>query len=269
MLIGTNIIINWLLLSLTSKITGGYGKQKRIVLGAILSGFFSLYILLPQSIFIVELVIKTAICLLTVFITFGFINIKDFILKSAVFFGVTLIFCGGVLLFFEIFKPRGIVINNGTVYFNISPTVLIISALISYLCIILYKKLIKRNYGESEKIKITLIYENTEKEVTALIDSGNSLSDPLSFRPVIIISSTACTDLLGYTVSAEIKENIKNVPKGFRLIPASTINGKGILPAFTGSAKIKGKMLNNVIFAVTGENIDDGLDAIINPETVT
>ena len=59
-----------------------------------------------------------------------------------------------------------------------------------------------------------------KKELTALLDTGNHLKDPISGKPVSIVSASEAGDLFQGQV-------------GVRLVPFKTVGCKdGLLPAF-------------------------------------
>ncbi len=264
-LIGVNILINYFLLLLTGKICCQGYKTLRVVGGAALGGLFSLYIFLPQQSFWLETVSRAAICLLLVFVSFGFYSFKAFLRNAAVFLGVTFLFGGIMLAVWMIFKPAGVVINNGMVYFDISPLLLIVSTAASYIIITLIRRFTKKDAPQGTKKQVEIFYGSQKNTVCCLIDSGNSLKDMLSDRPVIVISTEKAEKLLGFSLKAE------TVPagqvKGYRLIPYTAVGGSGMLPAFKADkAVIDNKELSSVIVAVSDNAHGDDYDGILNPE---
>lgn len=263
-LIGTNIIINFFLLILTGKIAKSGYKTLRVILGAMLGGISSLYIFLPSQPYFAEIIARAAICLLIVFVSFGFDSVKDLLRRTAVFFGVTMLFGGIIICFWLIFKPNGVLINNGAVYFDISPTVLIVSTALSYAFITLLFRFLKKDVPIKGIIPAEIYYDGRKKEVSLLLDSGNSLKDPLSDRPVIIISKKAAQEILGKSIEENLSENDI---KGYRLIPCTTVNGSGLLPAFKAEKiQLFKKTINSVIVAVSENAAGDNHEGITNPE---
>ena len=99
-----------------------------------------------------------------------------------------MLFGGIVLAVFSIFKPYGIIVNNGMVYFNISPILLISTTLISYFLITLISRFTKQNGNTQHLFKIEIYYNQIKIDALCLLDTGNSLTDTLSDRPVILIN---------------------------------------------------------------------------------
>lgn len=263
-LIGVNVLINYFLLLICGKFCKTGYKTVRIVLSALLGGILSLSLLLPTSPFIIELVFKAATSFLLVFIGFGFLNIKFFIRTCAVFLGLNFLFAGIVLFLWSTFKLQGVVINNGMVYFNISPLLLIISASASYLIITIIARFTKAKDIKEDYFKIKVFYKNNFVDILALKDTGNLLQDNISDRPVLIISNKKAFSLLqeDLSVTALPKNNIR----GFRVLPFYTIKSPGLLPAFKCDYILVNNIkIHSVIIAVS-ENLKSNYDGLIGNE---
>ena len=259
-LIGVNIIINFLLLMLTAKICKSGYKLLRLTAAAFLGGLFSLYIFLPEQPIVLELVVRVAICLLITFTAFGFNNIKYFIKTTFYFLCFNMLFGGVVLAVWSLFKPNGIIVNNGMVYFDISPIMLISTTLVSYFAITIIQRFTKRNAKTENTYTVTLFYNGNRATLNCLKDTGNSLRDNISDRPVIIINKATSLKLLDEELTAETVP--KSHIKGFRLIPYYSVGSRGLLPAFkTDYIVINNKKIHSVIAAVSNTEFKeyDGL----------
>ncbi len=267
-LIGVNILINYFLLLFTGHICRNGYKTMRLVLGAALGGIFSLYIFLPKQIFIVEFLIKAVICCFIIFISFGFVNFKIFLRTVICFLAATLLFAGAVLAIYFIFKPAGVVINNGVIYFNISPLLLIAGTAVCYLILTLIERFTVKDYKNGKTVTAKIFYKNRQTDALCLIDTGNSVKDLISNRPVIILNQTKCKTILGKTLTEDIiKNNTENDIKGFRLIPFSTVSESGLLLAFKADkVELNGRMLHNCIIAQSKQNFSKDYDGIVNPQ---
>lgn len=135
--------------------------------------------------------------------------------NTAIFFFVNFVFVGIMVGLWMIFKPAGIVINNSTVYFDVSATVLLISAFIAYVISAVIIRIYNNKTAKNELYQLTVYYDGQKCSFFAFADSGNNLREPFSDYPVIVAD-----------------ENLfKDVPCS-RVIPVSTVNGEGILKAF-------------------------------------
>lgn len=83
--------------------------------------------------FAVSLLGKLAAGCIIVLIAFKYSAFKCFVKNTAIFLFVNFVFVGIMVGLWMLFKPSGIVINNSTVYFDVSALSLLVSAFIAYI----------------------------------------------------------------------------------------------------------------------------------------
>lgn len=264
MLVGTNILINCFLLLITAKITRCAYKWYRVVIAAAAGGFGCLYIFLPPLFAAADFIIKAVGCIGIVLLAFSCKTFKNAVFGCAVFLGVNAAFCGLTLLCINIFNIKAAVIS-GTVYYDISPAVLLIGSAVCYGAITVLWRLFRPDGADCQKKKTTLCYGKKSEDVRLLIDSGNRLKDTTSDHPVIVISKEKAKSITGFDL-----EGVTVPPKelrGFRLVPYYTVSGHGLLPAFMcEKAYIDDIDRGCVIAAVSGGKFGDDFDGIAPPE---
>ncbi len=172
---------------------------------------------------------------------------KIFIKEFLSFFGISLLF-GGAMYALEItIHPKNIMFYNGTVYFNMSIAYLVASVLVIYGVFLLADYLITKHNNKGGKCQLEIIYNNTAVIMTAFIDTGNTLTDGMTGRPVIIAELSAVSPLFSREEVQFFKsEKYDNVPeslnKSIRLIPCVAVTGESLLKGFLPTAlKIKDK----------------------------
>ena len=81
-------------------------------------------------------------------------------------------------------------------------------------------------------IQIELSYGTNRMKLTALRDTGNSLHDPITGKPVLILGADAAKDLIGLSEHQlrNPTDTMGAIP-GLRLIPYRAIGGEGLLLA--------------------------------------
>ena len=119
-LLVVNFFITFLLLLITQKLAKENSKLVRLVLASFAGAAYSLVILFDELDFAVSLLGKLAAACLIVLIAFRRSGLKCFAKNTAIFFFVNFVFVGIMVGLWMIFKPAGIVINNSTVYFDVS-----------------------------------------------------------------------------------------------------------------------------------------------------
>ncbi len=223
-LIIINIIINYLLLRADAGITRSSYKAWRLLLASFAGGIFSLIIFIENIPIALNIVIKPFFLSTMLFIAFNIRNIKIFLKHLAAFFAANFVF-GGIMLAVNIFLlPNSTLYNNGVIYFDIDILSLTIISVISYLILNIINQLSKNKTPPKSIYPIKIIYDGKTVEGNALFDSGNTLCDCFSGRPVIIAEKEHIKPFL----NKQKAECLKN----FRIIPFSTISGNSMLPAF-------------------------------------
>lgn len=111
-----------------------------------------------------------------------------------------------------------------------------------------------------QTIPVELTYQERKIRLTALKDTGNTLKDPLSGQPVLIIDPEAAEKLTGLT-RAELKDPVKTISRapitGLRLIPYHTIsNPAGFLLALQIQQGKVGDRRGCVMTAFAPEELD-------------
>ncbi len=264
-----NLIINYLILMSAGSFLHRKKRRLRLICGALFGSLCSLIILLPPLSnllnFAVKLLVSSVICL----ISFGFSSKKDFLVNTAAFFLMSFLFCGVMLALWFIFTPRGMVINNSTVYFNISPIYLIVSALVTYLITRLVCRITGRREVKNLYINVKIENLSNVAELKGKLDTGCNLKEPFSGSPVIVCGAEKIRSVAPERVIEYQKCPVgAGAPVGVRIIPYKTIDSDGLLPCFKpDKVYINGKPCFNEIYiaAAEGEKISGDADCLINP----
>lgn len=253
-------------------------RKLRLILAAGVGSLASLIILLPPMnaflSFAVKLLISAVICVTA----FKWGGKREFFKNTAAFYMISFLFCGVMIALWFTFTPKGMVINNSTVYFNISPVYLIISSLVTYLIVQLICRITGRRKAEKLFLDVKIEHLGKARELRGKLDTGCSLVEPFSGNPVIICSKKALNGLEPESIElkaetmagARSDERLSSmsVHSGIRIIPYKTFSGQGLLPCFKPNRIfIDGRLcLNEIYIAVSERGIaDNELDCLINP----
>ncbi len=234
-LLCVNLVINYLLLSCASFYTHTDIKIRRLILGSAVGALCSLSILLPEIPFLANMLLKVAVGGVTVFSAFGKKRPKEFIKLFAVFLTATFFFCGIVIALWFLFTPKNLIIKNSVVYLQISPTALMIYSIICYLAFRIFNTISGRHEVVSTRCILTVGNNNGFVRVTAKIDTGNSLKEPFSQCPVIVIGRKTAQpvtprEILEYETVTTL--NYRTSVNNIRFVPFTAIGGGGIMPCF-------------------------------------
>ena len=261
-LIITNLIVDYFLL----KITAGLTKQNPTLLRQLSASFFAacgaLVIFLPEQNTVFRVLFRLIFGYLICLICFGFKSFRKSVSGSLVFFAVTTCFAGAMLAIWYIFNPYGMVINNSVVYFNISPVFLIAFSVIGFLLFSVLSYIFKRRNSQAESCTVTLVFEGKSADFSAVIDSGNALTDNFTQSAVIIADRKKAVHSFG-----EFSPDI--YPKKYRVIPCGTVSGCTFLDGYrceSGTIKTDERSfhLNKPIMAISKTPLCD-CEALVNP----
>lgn len=260
-LILINFVVDYFLILISAKFLNIKPRFWRLVLSALVGGIFSLYIFLPQNKLVFQFAVQFLMSASLCFITFGFIDVKNFIKNTLVLFCVNFAYSGAMIALWLVAKPYGMVINNSVVYFNISPLFLILFSVVGYFVVIILRKILKKPFASSAYCTVEVICLEKSLFLSGIADTGNSITDVFGFSEIFITDKDAVEKIL-----AEEKEN----PSRFRKIPCSTITGQNLLDGYRIDLAIvdfnnKKYEFKNPILAVSTTPLND-CQIIVNPE---
>ncbi len=236
-LVALNILLTYILLVATRVLCKAPTNKWAVLLSSVIGGICSLVIFYENGGVAFSLIYKIITASVIVVVAFLPKSPKSFIKEFLAFFGISLLFGGGMFALEFTLHPKNIFFYNGTVYFDMSIAYLVASVLVIYGVFLLADYLIRKHNTKGGKCQLEISYNNKLVSITALIDTGNSLTDGMTGKPVIIAELSAVSPLFSREELMFFKnENIENVPeslsKSFRLIPCKTVTGDSLLKAF-------------------------------------
>lgn len=258
-LIFTNIIIDYLLLSLTALITKRSYSLKRMIFSSLVGGFSSLYIFV-ETFLVLDVLFQAAITSLILFISTGRCKVKNFILSFTVFLGSSFTLNGAAILISRFQKADIVLTDNMVYYLNVSPIALLLTTGVIYLAILIARRILdkrKQNTRVSLKVKLG---EN-EFLFDGLVDTGNNIRDPFGESPIFIINEDSFKLI-------KLAANDKEMALRQRVIPAKTVGEALLLEAIRCDKAVilestKKYEYERPIVAKATEKIDNDYNAII------
>lgn len=278
-LIAVNLFINYILLLLTAKFLSLKWKSIRLVFGEILSGIYSLYILFPETNLFLSILVKLIMSITIVWCVFGFKSLKSFIKITLCFYAINFLFSGMMLGLWILFRPSSMEMNNGVVYFNISPLVLIASTIVSYFIIEIFYRIIGKNHIKNSFYEIKINIEDSPVKLKAKVDTGNILREPFSNLPVIIVRKSTAEKIIPPKLLGLLDNYYQNtnnissyeVKYPIRMVPFKTVAGSGVFPAFKPKNIINPEgILKKAYIAICPDGtLSEEIGALINPELIS
>ena len=219
-LICVNIFIDYLILKVTQKTLHINTTEIRIISGAIVGGASVLIVFIPIYNCIFSYVFKFISSAIIIITSFGYSTFRKLIIRTLTYFGISMVIFALVILIELAINPIGVVIYNDTLYFDISPALLIICTLITYLILSIYRKTNSKHII-SRTIRSVTIYIKEDKKITfeSAVDTGCNLKEPFSGLPVIVVEK----EILNYEITED---------NNMRVIPVNTLIGSDIIMGF-------------------------------------
>ncbi len=277
-LIFLNTVVDFLILSAVACIFKTVTVTWRKTVAAFVSALFSLYIFLPPLPFFTELLMRLISSALAVVICFGFRTLRRYIRFLFMFYAVSFIYAGAMLGIYIMLKPSSMSVNNGIVYFDISPLMLITFSFVIYLVTVIFKKLFFKQASFAKRCEVKLKVGLKDIECVAMVDTGHTLSDAFSNSAIIIIDRKTAVALFGEYDTEKMlcllppfDEFLK--PR-FNVELTRTVSGESVLPAVRlDSAKItvdkRMFISHKPIAVISGDVLGDDYSVIIPPEALT
>ena len=192
-----NFFVDFLLLLGTNRLAGFPSGGWRVALGAALGAAYGGACLIPGFSFLGNTLWRTVSLLLMGFVAFGF---QKNAVRRCVLFYLLSMALGGVALGFG--KGSGWTLIGGAIG-------------VAALCIFGF-----RGYLGKHFLPVELTYGEKKITLTALQDTGNSLRDPLTGQPVLVIGADAAQKLTGLTTD-QLRDpaGALTAIEGLRLVP--------------------------------------------------
>lgn len=262
-----NLYINFFLVKSTALVMRRKVSSLRCLAAAAVGALSSLVILLPPIPFILTFLIKATIACLVTFAAFGRQKIWDHAVCMMFFLLMCFVYGGAMLALWHFAAPLGMVYENGTAYFNIPIGALAVFTAISYGTVRAVRYLLDRKVKCTENCTVAVTAGGRTAELNGFPDTGNSLTDVFSGKPIIICSRSAIHDIIPENILLYLNgsDNITEV----RLIPCRTVDGEGLVPVFSAERiTVNGKEADAMI-GVSKTELQAGTDCIFNPKIIS
>ena len=279
LLIILNIVITLIIIIITSDLLKIQSEKTRYIIGSLAGGFLSLIILAPPMNAFLSVIVRLFISVIIVMLSFKVNTVRLYLKCFITFNGVSLLLAGIMLAAGTLVRKNSVVTNNGFLYvdFSISAVIIIICA--SFFLIKIINRSIFMKNKKDLFFDTEICFSERKIKVTAFFDSGNSLQDVFTGRPVIIVSAEAVRPLLEESFYDEILSvfdvnEYKSFSGRIRLLPVRTLGNSCFIPAFTAEkAVVSGNDMLRIIEKPTiavADNTFEGkqYSALIN-ESVT
>lgn len=192
-----NLVMNYLILWLTARLSRGSCNKNRIFWGAFLGSLYVLAVFLPVKGIFFTLLAKFILSTVIIMVTFSPTGWQNYISLLGMFYLVSFTAGGTVLacsLFFSVpvISSEGVFILPSFHSWNLAVPFFIILVLGKWGLDYLEQKKWQRLLEVNLVIKLL----DREVKVEGILDTGNKLKEPISGQPVIIVQYSALREIL-------------------------------------------------------------------------
>ena len=185
-----NFAVNYLLLRGTARLGAAAGRRGRILWGAALGAFYAVAVYLPGCTWLSHWAWKLITAAGMLLIGYGLRPSTARL--AAIFATLSLVLCGAVYGT-QALQGQPVVLENSLFYPVRFSTLLLTALAVNLACRLLLPRL---SHGTDSILPVTLERDGNRIRLSALRDSGNTLTDPLSGAPVLTVYWKAARDLL-------------------------------------------------------------------------
>lgn len=188
-----NFVVNYLLLACAGRLDGAPRRRVRCALGAAFGAVYGAVSLFPAAAFLEHPVCKASAAVGMLLLAFGW---RERLLRiGGLFLTLSCAFGGGLLLLSMV--QGGPAQELGLLGPGLGMRGILIAAVLSYGCLsLLLQGQFTHSRAAGEVQELTLVRGENSVTVLALRDTGNTLQDPLTGRPVVVIEGEKARDLL-------------------------------------------------------------------------
>lgn len=268
MLFAVNFIANYLLLLGAGRIAGAMLKRWRIALGAAVGALYAAALFLPGCAWLGAWPYKLASGFLMPVAAYW--GERRLVRVTVCFFGASVALAGAILAI-EMLGGTALSLQNGVLYSSFDLRLLLLVFVACYFAMSLFF----RRVGESARrdvVPMVIDISGQRVQLSALIDSGHSLSDPVSNRPVVVAEGGMFSALL--PAGADPSDPVEGVRicreagmSGVRLIPYRAVGVEcGLLMSLRADAvTVGGREAGALLIALSPTPVDsaNGYQALI------
>lgn len=271
-----NVFMNFCILYSTSIFNNKKNSLYRMAVGAIIGALYYVAILLPQTYFLSYSICKIILSLLIIAISFKYTDIYSFIHDLVVFLIVSCIF-GGVMygIYFYIFNKLTIP------YYPIKLLMFGTITIVVLLRISIHRIRCNLDYRRIT-YSIQIMLDGKVKIIRGFLDTGNSLKDPITNKPVLLVNYNSIKELLPNEICNVCKNNLNSLSNlskenesRVRLLPYISVgNQNGLMLGYKMDKitiylnKEKNIVLDNALVGIntTSLNAEHSFDALLSIE---
>ena len=193
-----NLVVDYLLLLACARITGETFSRLRLGGGATLGAVYAAVIFLPGFSWFSHPACKLCAGVAMVLVSFG--ASRRLLRLTLVFFAVS-VALGGVILAIQLLGSGGLTLENGVLYTGFDLRLLLVTVILTYVALSLIFRRAARHGGvQRDLCKAEIYLDGQCISIVVLLDTGNTLTDPVRNQPVMVVEGDLLRHILPETI---------------------------------------------------------------------
>ncbi|MEG1878138.1 MAG: sigma-E processing peptidase SpoIIGA [Pseudoflavonifractor sp.] len=263
-----NFVVNYLLLLAAARLSGDVICRLRLALGAALGATYAAALFFPGMGFLLHPLCKLGAAVLMLLCGFG--GSRHLLRAALVFFGVAAAFGGGIFAI-ELLGGRGLSLQNGVFYSALDLRLILLSAAGCYVVITLvFQRVARHSTLQQELLPAVLTLGGRRLALTALVDTGNTLTDPVNNRPVMVAEYEKILPLFPAGEApepADLQDPVAGLARltqlggtRYRLLPyrAVGVDCALLLALRLDALRVGGEEYGGILVALSPNSVSDG-----------
>lgn len=259
-----NSIVDYFLLLSAARVAGEPLARFRFFLGATLGGFYAVSIFYAP--FLNTPLYKCLLCILILLVAYG--KSRRLLRQSIIFLALSFAFAGGILaLSFGGGEPLSL--GSGVFYSTMDLKMVLLSAAVCYF----FLTMVFQNFGSHSRLQgdlVSLVLTLGSKSInfTALVDTGNTLKDPITGNTVIVVEGELLAPFFPTTLSSQqlfhpteylSQLRTEHFANRLRLLPYQAVGVQGLLLVVkVDKILLNGSPLTGQLVALSPTPVCDG-----------
>ncbi|MCI8424011.1 MAG: sigma-E processing peptidase SpoIIGA [Lawsonibacter sp.] len=264
-----NGVIDYLLLLAAARLAGEPLRRLRFLGGAVLGGLYAVAIFLPGLGFLSHPLCRVAAAVLMLVIAYG--GSRRLLRQGILFLALTCALGGGVVAL-GMLGHQGLSLGRGVFYSSLDVKMVLLSAAVWYAILTLALRRVGRHSAlRGELLPARLRLGKRSVELTALVDTGNTLTDPVSGAPVMVAEGACLLELFPRECRPSLSDlrdptgAMERLSAGvwrrrFRLLPYRAVGvDRGLLLALrVDGLRLDGQERGPLLVALSPTPVSDG-----------
>jgi stage II sporulation protein GA (sporulation sigma-E factor processing peptidase) len=196
-LVFENLFMNYLLLYIINRFCKCKAKSWRLGIASLIGALYVVVLFFPDLSIFYSVVMKFMMSMVMIVVAFSPYKFRDFAKILILFYIEAFLVAGCIFALFFITNHNIEVIDGAFLMKSISSTNIIVGSIVAIVLVKLGFDYFENYYAaEKNRVELNIFLNDRHCSIKALIDTGNSLKDPISNMPVVVAYTQAIASIL-------------------------------------------------------------------------